>query len=141
MNPSVPLHEVAGSYGPVNATIGTRIFPESMPTAALLDINESTQPEAPFSYLVYQGQDSGYQSLEQPPDPEVAEPFDYDEFLETTAEQCDTAQQDEQGMLWPIHPDGADASVDLAGLEMEPSQFPSDAKISRRGRKGMEHDI
>jgi hypothetical protein len=34
-------------------------------TAAHLDLNENSQSQVPFSYDVYQGHDSGYQSLEQ----------------------------------------------------------------------------
>jgi len=92
----------------------------------------------PFSYEVYHGQDSGYQSLEQPLDQEAAELLVFSEFVKTVDGSDDAFQQIETGLPLSTPPDPLDTRLDLAGLEMEPCQFPNDASISRRRRNGFE---
>ncbi|KAF2680098.1 hypothetical protein K458DRAFT_393370 [Lentithecium fluviatile CBS 122367] len=65
---------------------------ESFLTAALLNLNERMQPEVSFPYGVYQSQDSGYASLEQPPGPEAGEPLDFTEFIHTAPEDCEPSR-------------------------------------------------
>ncbi|KAL1600439.1 hypothetical protein SLS60_006824 [Paraconiothyrium brasiliense] len=104
-----------------------------------LDINEQYQPETDH-YIVYQGYDSGYQSLGQESGLDTIVPApDISEFVDLSDLPSEGQLDIELGESG--HASHKDASLDLLDLEMNSSQFPESAVAGKKKRKGLENEL
>lgn len=110
-------------------------------TETLLDLNHRSQPGPRFTYDIYQGHDSGYQSLEQPLDPDTAELAEFEKYIALPGEDDAPAWQarDESELL--LMPGVPGADIELAGLQMELSQFPENPTKEGKHRRDFGSEI